>query len=166
MSERVGELDVGQDLGFQRREWRIQRIAWVVMLLVLLAGLVGLLGSGPLAHAWAESGGLTVQYDRIVRDRAPFEPRFMLAPGMAAGGQAKIWIDRALLGKAEGQRVVPQPESEQSGAARVVFTVAVADPDAPAEAIVGLDPHDVGGFSAGAGIVDGPRVEMTGFVVP
>lgn len=166
MAERVGELDVGQDLEFQRREWRVQRIAWVVMALVLLAGLTGLLGSGPLAHAAAESDGLTVEYGRIVRDRAPFELRFVLAPGTASSDTVDIWIDRALLDKAEIQRVVPQPESEQAGADRVVFTIAVADPDAPAEVIVSLDPHDVGGFAVGAGIVDGPQVELTGFVLP
>jgi hypothetical protein len=166
MAERVGELEVGQDLGFQRREWRVQRIAWVAMAMVLVAGLAGLLGSGPLAHAAAEAEGLTVEYDRIVRDRAPFDLRFVLPPGTAPSGQVDLWIDRALLDKAEIARVVPQPESERAGADRVVFTVAVTDPDAPAEVIVALDPHDVGGFAVGVGIVDGPQVELTGFVLP
>lgn len=166
MTERVGELEVAQDLEFQRREWRVQRIAWAAMALVLLAGLVGLLGSDPLAHASAEADGLTVQYARIVRDHAPFELQFRLAPGTADSGQVDLWIDRALLSKAEIQRIVPQPDSERSDADRVVFTVAVADPNAPAAVIVGLDPHDVGGFAAGAGIVDGPQVELAGFVLP
>lgn len=166
MTERVGDLEVGQDLEFQRREWRVQRIAWAVMALVLLAGLAGFFGSGPLAHATAEADGLTVEFDRIVRDRAPFELRVVLPPGMADSGQVDVWIDRVLLDKAEIQRVVPQPESERSDADRVVFTVAVANPDAPSELAVGLQAHDVGGFAAAVGIVDGPQVELTGFVLP
>ncbi len=166
MAERVGDLEVAQDLGFQRREWRVQRVAWVVLAAVLAAGLAGLLGSGPLAQASAEADGLSVRYDRIMRDRAPSEVRFTLAPGLAAGGEAEIWIDRALLGRAEIQRIVPEPESERADGERVVFTIAVADPDAPAEVTFALEPHDAGGFAAGAGIVDGPRVDLSGFVLP
>lgn len=166
MAERVGDLEVAQDLEFQRQEWRIQRVAWVMMALVLLAGLAGLLGSGPLAHASTEADGLTVAYDRIVRARAPIEVRFVLAPDLVSSGRAEIWIDRSMLDKADIQRIVPEPESEQAGADRVVFVVAATEPGALVEVAFGLEAHDPGGFAADAGIVDGPRVALSGFVLP
>ena len=35
--QRIGDLELSQDLEFQRRSWRVQRIGQGVMLLVLLA---------------------------------------------------------------------------------------------------------------------------------
>lgn len=37
--KRVGDLEINQDLDYQQRAWVIQRIAWVVIALVTLAGL-------------------------------------------------------------------------------------------------------------------------------
>lgn len=53
--DRVGDLEVPQDLGFQRRACTFERIGWVAMTLVLLAAIVGVWGEGPLAQAEAVS---------------------------------------------------------------------------------------------------------------
>jgi hypothetical protein len=37
---------VGESPSFQRREWRVDRVGWVVMALILVAGLVGVWGAG------------------------------------------------------------------------------------------------------------------------
>ena len=53
---RVGDLEIDQDLRFQKREWAFERASWVVMALVVLAGLLGLLGRGPMSDQTAVSG--------------------------------------------------------------------------------------------------------------
>ena len=58
--QRVGDLEIEQDHDFQRRSWRLQRAGWIVLSLVLLAGLLGLFGSGPLAHATVGAPGCPV----------------------------------------------------------------------------------------------------------
>ena len=50
------ELQIEQDMGFQRTEWVVQRAGWVGMALLILAALVGLLGRGPLSAAVARAG--------------------------------------------------------------------------------------------------------------
>lgn len=57
-TERVGDLELGQDLPFQRREWAVQRIAWAAMAAVLTAALLGLFGSGPVSDAVVETDEL------------------------------------------------------------------------------------------------------------
>lgn len=43
-------LDEGRDIAYQRREWIAQRIGWVTIALLVVAALLGLLGSvGPSA---------------------------------------------------------------------------------------------------------------------
>ena len=80
----VGDLEIAQDLAFQRREWTIQRVAWAVMALVALAGLLGLFGgAGPLTRAAAGNGALRLDYARFERKHAPTELRLQVAAGVA-----------------------------------------------------------------------------------
>ena len=53
-SHRVGDLEISPDLNFQRRSWAMQRFAWVVLALFILAALLGLFGPGPLSQTRAE----------------------------------------------------------------------------------------------------------------
>ena len=92
---RVGDLELGQDLPFQRRTWLVQRVGWGVVLLLLLAAAAGLLGRGPLSEKTARSadGALGVRYGRFVRHRAPTTVQLQLAPDVADQGQVRLWLD-------------------------------------------------------------------------
>ena len=46
-SHRHGDLEIDEDLPFQRREWFAERVAWAVMALLIAAALLGLFGTGP-----------------------------------------------------------------------------------------------------------------------
>ena len=56
---RVGDLQIHQDLCQERREWKIQRVGWLLMALMLVAALAGLLGPGPLSSTIAEDSRST-----------------------------------------------------------------------------------------------------------
>ena len=48
-SDDPGDLQLEQDLVLQQRTWRVQRIGWVVLALIVLCGTLGLFGGiGPL----------------------------------------------------------------------------------------------------------------------
>jgi hypothetical protein len=59
--------EIDQDLEFQRRIWKLQRVAWAVMALVVLAAVLGLLGPGVLGMATAggRSSPLWLEYDHF-----------------------------------------------------------------------------------------------------
>jgi hypothetical protein len=71
----VGDVDearrlVGDDPRAQRRVWRVQRIGWAAMLLVVTAACAGLFGGGgPLAGTTTGGAapGLDVTYEAVVR---------------------------------------------------------------------------------------------------
>ena len=63
----VGELQIDEDMDFQHKEWIAERWGWRIMALVLLAGLLGLFGQGPLSDKTVQSGSLLVQYGRFER---------------------------------------------------------------------------------------------------
>jgi hypothetical protein len=88
---RIGDLEIQQDLNYQRREWRIQRLGWVVMRLVILAALLGLLGNGPLSKAsvTATDGSLRLDYHRCWHYRNPMTLEIH-APGGATDQAALL----------------------------------------------------------------------------
>jgi hypothetical protein len=107
---RIGDLDINQDLDVQARMWKIQRIGWVVMGLILLAALIGLFGSGPISRATEgeENSGFMVQFERFGRSRGPSELRFLVRPDR--DGRLSVWISDAYLSRLTVHQMVPWPD--------------------------------------------------------
>jgi hypothetical protein len=75
------DLDIIENRAWQERFWSIQRVAWVVMALILIAAILGAFGSGgPLATARAETAGAVIDYPRIGRWQAAAEMIVGLPP--------------------------------------------------------------------------------------
>jgi hypothetical protein len=43
--KRIGDVEINQDLDFQRRCWTVQRIGWIVMAVLVLSALLGVFGA-------------------------------------------------------------------------------------------------------------------------
>ena len=90
--ERVGDIDIGQDLEFQRRMWVAQRIGWLTMLVVVIVGLVGFVGHGPLTggSTGSAANGLEIDYARFARHRSDTRLVFTIHPRMIENGQVML----------------------------------------------------------------------------
>jgi hypothetical protein len=61
-------MQLEEDPDFQTRSWRVQRLVWLLGLLVLVAGLLGFTGGGPLSAGELElTGGAQVHYPKFAR---------------------------------------------------------------------------------------------------
>jgi hypothetical protein len=166
--ERIGDLDIQQNIEFQQREWVLQRIAWVVIVLILIAACLGLFGHGLLSGATAESPGgeLRVSYDRFDRRAAPSHLEIKIAPGAGQDGRIELWIERAYLERAEVRTISPEPESGRADDDRFVYVFSAVDPDRPQIVTFQLV-HDRFGRERGElGLIDGPSVALSQFVFP
>jgi len=117
-------LEVDDDDRFQRREWRIQRVSWLVLGLVLLAALLGAFGGGPLAHATAGASGIpaVLDYDRFLRFASPTELRLILDPSaIRPDGVAHVWLPHRYLDRVDVRRVTPEPQRVTGGASGVMY---------------------------------------------
>ena len=145
--EDPGDLVVGQDLRFQRRMWLVQRVGWTSMLLVVLAGLGGLLGGeGILAEARATSddGRVSVDFDRFSRHGYPTQVEISVARGLLDDGRLTVWVGRDWLSGIDVRRVEPEPEGVVDAGAFTGFTVR-AEPGAegPVTILVSVEYDDV-----------------------
>jgi hypothetical protein len=166
--QRHGDLELVEDLPFQRREWLAERVAWSVMALVVGAAILGLFGSGPLSRSIAgdEAGPLWLEYERFVRLLAPADLKVHLGPGAAAQPTVRVWIDRRYMESAELKQVTPQPVGMEAGAERLILTFRRVDGDRSTAITFNMRPSRSGSLSGRVGLIDGPTVRFDQFVYP
>ncbi len=60
---------VQEDMTMQQRVWRFERVGWYLLVVIVLLGLAGVFGNGPLSNAQVTSadGRLHVEYQRLSR---------------------------------------------------------------------------------------------------
>src|SRR5699024_9285199 len=94
---------------FQRREWRAQRIGWALLVAFVLAGLLGVLGTGPLSWATAGTGPVTVRYDRVIHHEADETIRLTFAPQAVRAGTVTVEVTGPWTSAMDISDIHPQP---------------------------------------------------------
>ncbi len=161
-----GAVAVGEDLGFQRRWWRFERVVWSFFGLVLLADLSGLLGKGPLANAERRTadGKLQVKYERVERENTP--SIMTILPGAAAlhDGKFQFFVSDMVLKQLGAQRVIPQPEASVLGNGGVTYTFAATS--MPVTIQIELRPSSIGLHHFTMATTGGDEIKASTFVLP
>jgi hypothetical protein len=163
------KIEIDEDVDHERREWRAERFGWVVMAGLLIAAVAGLLGDGPLSHASAGADGapLRLDYDRVVRSEATTALTLRIAPAAIAGGQVRVWLDRAYLARVEPGAIQPPPLAVEVGPERMTYTFAVAADARPAEITFQHQLRSAGSLEARIGLAgDGDGLPFHQLVLP
>jgi len=120
------ELAVGDDLKFQQRWWRFERVVWIFFLLIVIADLLGCFGRGYFANANTQTadGMTTIHYQRIERFSTPSILSLQFGPGNVHDGKIRLWVSDTLLKQLGNQRVIPQPLSSELESSGITYTFA------------------------------------------
>lgn len=124
------DLQIEQDERFQRREWRAERVGWTVLTVFVLAGLVGLLGAGPLSSATAgeRDGPVRVQYDRVAHLEADETVTFRFGPGAVVDGAVTMTLTGTWTGALDVSGIFPEPAEHRLVPGGMVLEFAVDQP--------------------------------------
>lgn len=165
---RVDDLELGCDLPFEHRWWRVQRICWGVLIVLLMSGVAGLFGNGPLSEATANSpdGELQVHYGRLIRRETPAILELRLQKQAIAGGQVRIRLNRALVSRLRIKTLVPLPLTTEplTDGARFTFQT---DPTVDSATVFFLEDPSTPGLVEGEVAVEGAEaVRFRQFVYP
>lgn len=167
---RIGDLEVEQNLPFQRLCWRLERWAWVGFTLILLAALAGLLGPGPLSNTTAgdRAGPLWAEYQRFGRMVAPEELRLHADPRLARDGRLTLWIAREYLDLHQIEQVTPPPErvDARPDAYGYVFNVAQPTTPGPISITFNLSPERTGTKQGHVHVDGAAPLDFRQFVYP
>lgn len=115
------ELDIDEDIQHEKLKWKIERISWIILIVILLLALAGGLGAGPISSKLIGTGSFSLKYLLINRYEAPaeikIETRFIPREDFT------IWINDSFIKETAELSVNPNPKSYyvQNGNAIFVF---------------------------------------------
>ncbi len=143
---RAEDLEIDEDLEFQGREWRVQRVLWVGCVLVLVLGLVGVFGGGPISSVDHASGddSVSVEYHRFVRHDGRASLRFRVDASHASDQEVAVWIDQRFLDRVQIESVSPQPASMQSDGDRMTWVFEIPEGSEVMNATFAYRPQHIG----------------------
>lgn len=103
---------VGEDLEFQRKWWRFEKIVWPILLLIVFFDLLGGFGRGWLSkvHRTTPDQAVTFDYERIERASTPSIMTFHFTPKAIRGGRIAVYVSDSVVKPLGAQRISPQPE--------------------------------------------------------
>lgn len=163
-SKQAHRPEIGEDLVFQQRDWRAQRVGWALLGVLIVAGLAGLLGPGPLSNVHAGGGkGLQVEYERFVRHGAQTELRVNIMQPLSR--HVRVAISREYLDTLNLQQVVPTPARVQASGQYIVYTFERAG-RGPMQATFTMEPEELGTHVARIAVDDGSRATVRQFTYP
>jgi hypothetical protein len=138
-------VSVGEDLKFQERWWRFERVVWWFFLLVLVADALGVFGRGWLAKAedHRPGSGIDVFYERVERAETSSVLRVSFRPDAVVNGKAQLFISDSVVKKLGAQRIAPQPESSVIGNGGITYTFPVNAAN-PGDVEIGMQPEAPG----------------------
>jgi hypothetical protein len=160
-------LEIEEDPDHEQREWLLQRIGWALVGGLLLAGMLGLFGGGPLTHATLRhpQAGLQVSYDRYIRRNASTSLRVIVEPE-ADGRTARFWISRSYLEHFNVASVMLEPERTEHSQDRVIFHVPMQQPSLAASVTFQMEADEIGRVEGRIGTSGGRSLPIEQVVYP
>lgn len=107
------EFPVHENMRFQKRSWIVERAGWGLLILIVLVGLTGALGIGPLSWQTASGGSLTVEYERF--QRITRLARFTFDAKGQTGPELRLHLSEAFQKNFEVSDIQPQPARSTAG---------------------------------------------------
>lgn len=100
-------MDLDERPALHQKGWKIQPIGKALVLLIMLAGLLGLFGNGWLSKQWLLQGRTQIKFERFYRRNSDMKLE-VAAAGVA--GRSAISFPLGYIKNFEVVKIVPEPE--------------------------------------------------------
>ena len=160
------DLELEEDMAFQRRNWIAERVAWAVMALIVVAALAGIFGTGPVSRTTVEDArGVAIEYERFQRVSSPGLLRVDVAADSAAlDGRLGVDLDREFLQTFKLETIRPEPAATSATAQGVRLTFAATGERATL--FLYVRPSRIGFARPLLAVSNGAPVALSVFVYP
>jgi hypothetical protein len=166
--ERLGDLQISEDYGFQRREWVAQRIGWGLVLVLIVITAAGLFGHGPISWTTAETadGTLKASFERFGR-RGGSQSLLLRADAAAATkGAWGLEIADDYVSAVEFRSISPQPDAATRVPGAILYTFTQTNPDADLKVTFRLTPSGLWGVNGEIRLAGHDRLTIEQFFFP
>jgi len=158
-------LETYEDVACHRRAWAVQRAAWLLLVLGVLAAGLGAFGPGPLTRVVAGTAALRAEYPMVGRQHAPLRLAVALGRTADASGAAVRWLSRDYADRVRIDSVTPVPAEVASAGDRLVFRFRHEGPG-PLRVLVELTPRGPGSLAGSLGAPEAPSVRLAHWIHP
>lgn len=166
--KRVGDLEIEEDVGFQEREWKVERVGWAALVLVVLLAAAGLFGHGPVSwtSASTDDGSLEVEFERFGR-RGGSQDLVIRADAAAATDNTwQIDVSLAYSTSMDVDAITPEPESVEAVDGAIRYTFARSTEGVDLEVTFSVTPDGMWNVAGDIALADGPSVRVSHFLFP
>jgi hypothetical protein len=162
---RVTDVRGSVDPNFDRWQWRIERIAWVAMGVVIVLALLGALGGGgPMTTVSRSNGSTELEYSRLVRFQGTSDLR--IEAEADGTDEVRIALDRDYVANVEFEDISPEPERVETDGNNVVYIFAAGSEARDVEVTFRTRPERVGVLSGEIHAGGGERIKFWQFAFP
>ncbi len=106
---KIGDLEISEDIEFQKKSWRFERVSQYLVLLLVVLALLGLFGGGPISSTTRTSqNGLQVECPRFQRNHSSYRLKITPSAASIREGQVSIWVDQSLLHALRIENITPE----------------------------------------------------------
>lgn len=160
------EIAVGEDIEFQRKWWRFEKIVWPILLLIVVVDLLGGFGRGWLSkgHRATPDQALTLDYERIARASTPSIMTLKFGQTAIRNGRIMVYVSDSVVKPLGAQRVAPQPAVSSIGRDGVTYVFPASQ--SPATAQIELQPSFPGLHKFRIQAEGSAPIDGTVFVMP
>lgn len=168
MKSQSVSLEIDDDTAQHQIEWRIQRAGWLLWGVIIAAGLLGLLGSGPISSATATAAddSLSIDYDRFVHYHHPIRLTALINFPQSAESELNLKISRRFLDRIRLIRIEPEPYRQQIAPEGIIYSFSTADLTKTATIQFHLEYEKAGKSRGSMEILGHDPVSFSQFVYP
>ena len=110
-------IEIDEAIQLHEKGWIIQRIGWVCIIGIMIAGILGLFGEGPLSKKNPVSGNIKATYERFFR----YEAEMKIVMESSSDHISNISFPQHYLKNFKLIRFVPEPEQNITTANVVIY---------------------------------------------
>jgi hypothetical protein len=162
------ELQIDADLAYQERTWRVQRIGWGVFAALIVAGLAGLFGAGPLSTTTLGSPaeGLQVTFNRFARLHAPTTFEIRADRRLAREDEIAIALSGDAVRGLELSSIMPPADGTSVTPEGVVLRFRADSRPGELTIMLHAKPQQMGRLSSQIGVASGPAHTIRQWIYP
>lgn len=160
--EKHGRLEIDENFDHHVRAWRVKRVGWAVMLLLMAGALAGFLGPGPYSRTTARGpGGLHLEYERISRYNAPTHLHLRVPGGKE---DLELSVPAEFIKQIDLERIDPEPKEMRLSGDK--HTWIFPRQESSSEVMINYRPHGFGKKKIRLEVKDAGALEIQQFFMP
>lgn len=111
------DLPIDEKIELHKKGWKVQKIGWAFIFLIMLLGLLGFYGEGIMSEKVLTAGEIHVEYDQLYR----YEKEMKVLITADAGNIQTVTIPQQYIQQFKISSIVPQPQASHMEGDEIIY---------------------------------------------